>query len=320
MAKAEAFVLFFVFKEFGKSFKLKIHGDAALELFKNAIKLQSIFLTGTQRHTQGCKKVGIFGVYNIFLAELQGADKGLFKLRQEVERAAQKCHAAANGLAAGKAGYGLVYNGLENGGCQVGSGGAVINKGLNIALGKNAASGGYGVDFLIVRSSGIEALGIGLQKRCHLVYERACAAGANAVHALFKSAAEVYYLGVLAAQLYGNIGLGSNMLQGIGHRHNLLAKLYVQSLAEVNRAGAGYLYFQNAVAKALFNLLQKTAKGLLSVGSMASVLAIDHLALRVYQNQLNGGGAYIYSRAVSKHNVSSKTWAKAIKWIKVELN
>ena len=64
--------------------------------------------------------------------------------------ASQECYIAADGLAAGQTADGLIDYRLENGGSQILSGGAFIDQGLNIRLGKYTAAGGDGVDGLII--------------------------------------------------------------------------------------------------------------------------------------------------------------------------
>ena len=115
-----------------------------------------------QSRAHGGEQVGVFRVHGGLIGELQGADKGLFQLRQKVQRPAQKGHAAPDGLAAGKAGNSLVHHRLENGGRQVRLGGALVDQRLDIRLGKDAAAGGDGVNLLVIGRLGVEPGGIGL--------------------------------------------------------------------------------------------------------------------------------------------------------------
>ena len=94
--------------------------------------------------------MGVFWVHGGFLGQLQGADKGGFQLRQEVQRAAQEGNGAPDGLSAGKAGNGLIHHCLKNGGGKIGPGGALVDEGLNVGFGKYAAAGGDGVHLLVV--------------------------------------------------------------------------------------------------------------------------------------------------------------------------
>ena len=54
-----------------------------------------------------------------------------------------------DGLSAGKAGNGLVDHRLENGGGKILTGGAFVDKGLYVCLGKYTAAGGNGIDRLV---------------------------------------------------------------------------------------------------------------------------------------------------------------------------
>ena len=159
-----------------------------------------------------------------------------------MERPAQKGHTAANRLAAGQAGDGLIHHRLKDGGGQIRFGSPLVDEGLYIGLGEYAATGGDGVDLFIVGGLLVEAGGIGLQKCRHLVDKGAGAAGANAIHPLLQSAGEVDDLGILAAQLNGHVGLRRHGGQGGGHRHHLLYEGDSQRLAQVDGAGAGDLH------------------------------------------------------------------------------
>ena len=63
-----------------------------------------------------------------------------------------------------------------------------------------------------------------IHERGHLVDERARAAGAGAVHALFQRAAKEDDLGVLAAQLDHSVRAGQEGLHGLGGGVDLLHK------------------------------------------------------------------------------------------------
>ena len=82
----------------------------------------------------------------MFIIQLEGADKGFFQFRQEMQGPAQKSHVSANRLSTGKARNRLVDDCLENGSRQVFLGRAFIDERLDVGLGKYAASGGNGVE------------------------------------------------------------------------------------------------------------------------------------------------------------------------------
>ena len=153
-----------------------------------------------------------------------------------MQRAAQEGNTAPDGLAAGKAGYGLIYHRLENGSCKVCFGGALSDQGLDIRLGKHAAAGSNGIDLFVILCCIIQTLGIGLQQRCHLVDKGTGAAGADTIHPFLQPTGEINNLGIFTAQLNGHVGLGSLLLQGGGNRHHLLNKIDVQRLAQIDGA------------------------------------------------------------------------------------
>ena len=120
------------------------------------MNLLGLGILRAQGGTRGGKEVGVFRFNGGFLRQLQGPDEGLFQFRQEMQGAAQKGHLAPDGFAAGQARNGLVHHGLENGGCQVSAAGALVDQGLNVGFGKDAAAGGDGVNLLIIGRLGVE--------------------------------------------------------------------------------------------------------------------------------------------------------------------
>ena len=79
-----------------------------------------------------------------------------------MERTAKKGNMSADGFTACKSRYGLIYDSLKDGGCQVRFGGAFINKRLNIGFCKNTASCGYRINGFVVLCIFVKACGIGL--------------------------------------------------------------------------------------------------------------------------------------------------------------
>ena len=198
-----------------------------------------------------------------------------------MQRTAQKCNAATDRLTAGQARNGLVHNRLENRRSQVRLGGALVDQGLNIGLGKHTAAGGDGVDDLIIPGRFVQARGVGLQQRSHLVDERTGAAGADAVHPLFQAALKINNLGVLTAQLNGHVGLRSGVFQSGGHRHHLLDKADAKGLPQIDRAGAGNTDPKPARTKLLPRFLQQSRQRLLGLGHVTAVHAKNHFLLLI---------------------------------------
>ncbi len=234
MTGGKPVIVLLIFKQGFQPGHFEGDGNALLQSPDQISDLHTGGVLRLHGRAHGGKQVRILRVNGSFRRQTQCTDKGLFQLRQEVERPAQKGHAAPDGLAAGKAGNGLIHHCLENGGRQVGNRRPLVNQGLNVRLGEHAAPGGDWIDFLVVRRGIIQSGGIGLQQGSHLVNEGSRTAGADAVHPLFQTALEVDNLGVLAAQLNGNVRLGIAAPQGSGHRHHLLHKGNLQGLSQVD--------------------------------------------------------------------------------------
>ena len=117
---------------------------------------------------------------------------------------------------------GLGGDGVEDGGGQVLVGGALVDEGLDVGLGEDAAAGGDRVELGVAGRHLAEARRVGVQESRHLVDERAGAARAGAVHALLGGGVQVGELGVLAAQLDNDVDLGVEALGGLGAGDDLL--------------------------------------------------------------------------------------------------
>ena len=129
---------------------------------------------------------------------------------------------AANRLAAGKAGDGLVHNRLENRSREVLAGRALVDERLNVRFREYAAARRNRVNGLVVLRVVVETRGVRLEQRSHLIDERPGAARADAVHALVNAAGEVDNLCVLAAELDCDIRLRRNRLESRRDRDDLL--------------------------------------------------------------------------------------------------
>ena len=104
---------------------------------------RSLFAHG---RPHGGKQMGVFGINHLVRPQIQCFYKCFFQFRQKVEGAAQKGHPSLYGLSAGQSRNRLIHHGLKYRGGQVATVGTVVNQGLNIGLGKNAAAGGDGID------------------------------------------------------------------------------------------------------------------------------------------------------------------------------
>ena len=132
-----------------------------------------------------------------------------------------------------------------------------------------------------------------MQQGCHLVDERARAAGAGAVHALLDAVVEIDDLGVLAAQLDGNVGGRDKSLDSALAGDDLLDKLQVEPLGQQQAAragnGAGHLGRRQHGR----GTLEQVAGASADVGVVTLVLGVDNLVVVVEHSELNGGRAHV---------------------------
>ena len=132
-----------------------------------------------------------------------------------------------------------------------------------------------------------------MQQGRHLVNERTRTAGAGTVHALLDAVIEVDDLGVLAAQLNGNVGGRDEGLDGALAGDDLLDKLQVEPLGQQQTAragdGAGHLGRRQHGRGAL----EQVAGAGADIGVMALVLGVDDLVIVIEHGELDGGGAHV---------------------------
>ena len=244
---------------------------------------------GAARH----KQVSVLGHDTVLLVQVEREVEAVAQLGEVLQRAAQEGDVAANGTAARQARDGLGHDGLEDGGGNILGASALVEQRLHVSLGKDAAAAGDGIDGGGVGRELVEAAGIGVQQGCHLVDERARTAGAGAVHALLDAVVKVDDLGVLAAQLDGDVGGRDEGLDGTLAGDDLLDKLQLEPLGQQQTAragnGAGHLGRRQYSRGAL----KQVAGAGTDIGVMALVLGVDDLVVVVEHGELNGSGANV---------------------------
>ncbi len=245
----------------------------------------------------GHEEVGVLGHHAVLLVEVEGLVEALAKLGEVLERAAEEGDVAADGVAAGQARHGLVGHRLEDGGGDVGRRGALVEQGLDVGLGEDAAATRDGVDVRGVAGQLVEAGGVGVEQRRHLVDERARATGAGAVHALLDAVVEVDDLGVLAAELDGAVGLRDERLDGALGGDDLLDELEVEPLGQQEAAGTGDGHAHGGAAHVGAGALEELLGRGADVGVVALVVGVDQLAVGVEHGHLDGGGADVDAEA-----------------------
>ena len=204
--------------------------------------------------------------------------------------AAKRCDAA------GEAADGLIDDGLENRGRQILLGRPFIDQGLDVGLGKDAAAGCDRIEGRVIPGILVQSRSIGLKERCHLVDEGTGAAGADAVHALLHvSVLEIDDLGVLAAQLDGDVCLGSDRFQRGGDRDDLLYKRNLEVIGQREPAGTGDDRVDRVLAQLLNGFAQEREERPANIGVVAPVIRKEQFMVRVQDRDLNGRGPDINS-------------------------
>ena len=177
---------------------------------------------------------------NVFVIQLQRADERLSQLREEVQRASEERHVAPDRLAAGKAADRLVHHCLEDRRRKVLLGGTLVDQGLDIRLGEYAAACCDGIERLVILRVLIQAGCIRLEQGRHLVDKRTCTSGTDSVHTLlYISAFKINDLGILTAQLDGDVCLRRVVLERSGYRDDLLDKWHAQVFGQGQAAAPG---------------------------------------------------------------------------------
>ena len=263
--------------------------DGIDELWERAELIGLVRHGGAARH----KQVSVLGHDTVLLVQVEREVEAVTQLGEVLQRATQEGDVAADGTAARQARDGLGHDSLEDGGSHVLGAGALVEQRLDVGLGKNAAAAGDGIDGGGVGSELVEAARVGVQQGCHLIDERARAAGAGAVHALLDAVVKVDDLGVLAAQLDGDIGGRDEGLDGTLAGNDLLDKLQVEPLGQQQAArtgdGAGHLGRRQHGR----STLEQVAGAGTDVGVVALVLGVDDLVVVVEHSELNGSGAHV---------------------------
>ena len=143
----------------------------------------------------------------------------------------------------------------------------------------------------------VQARGIRLHERGHLVDEGACTARTGAVHALLDAVVEVDDLRVLAAQLDGTVRLGDEGLDGPLGGDDLLHELEVEPLGEQHAARARDRDAHRRVTYDSLRAGEELPRCGTDVGVMALVVGVDQPAACVDDGELDRGGAHVNAKA-----------------------
>ena len=143
------------------------------EKVQHVVKLPGLALLSAQGCADGGEAIAVLREDGVFGIQMQRLHEPLAQTGQEVERAAQEHDGARQLPALGQAGDGLIDHGLEDGGSHVFLSSALVQNGLDVALGKDAAAGGDGVDLLVLERQLVQLVHRDVQQGGHLVDEGA---------------------------------------------------------------------------------------------------------------------------------------------------
>ena len=151
----------------------------------------------------------------------------------------------------------MIYDSLEDGSSQVCFGGTFIDKRLYIRFGKHSASGGNGIDLLVMRSCLIESCCIGLEKVSHLIDKGTGPAGTDTVHPLVQTVSEVDDFCIFSAEFNGYICLRRCKMQSGSNGNHFLLKGNAKRFSQIDRAGSCNTGFHLKVSDFLFGIHKK---------------------------------------------------------------
>ncbi len=210
---------------------------ARLEM--HAVDVDAVRLPSDQRGAVGHIQVGV-GRHDelVDLAFKRALERGA-QFGHEEQRAAEEDDGTVDRAARSQAGDGLRGHRGEDRRGQIGLGGAVVDQRLQVGLREHAATRRDRVQGLVVLGVIVEAGGVGVEQRGHLVDECAGAARARTVHALFGSGLQVRDLGVLAAELDDDVGLRVFLVDCRGFGDDLLDERHMQVVGKRQTAGTG---------------------------------------------------------------------------------
>ena len=146
----EGIILLLIVEQGGHGVHCRGGLHALLQLFQHILEGSGGIVGGAQGCTHGGEAVAVLGEDGVVGIQLQGVHKALPQTHKKVEGTAQKDDLALQLPALGQTGHRLIHHGLEDRGGHVLLPPALVQNGLDVALGKHAAPGGDGVDLLVL--------------------------------------------------------------------------------------------------------------------------------------------------------------------------
>ena len=264
-----------VVRRVGEEGRHGVHGSAAfgglLQLFQQFLEGVTGIVLGAEGSADGGEAVTVLGEDGVVTVQLQGLHESFPQPHEEGQGTAQEDDLALELTALGEACHGLVHHSLEDGGRHVLLPAALVQDGLDVALGEDAAAGGDGVDLLVAQGEGVQLRDGDVQQGGHLIDEGTGAAGAGAVHTLLDGAAEEDDLGILAPQLDDRIGAGDEGSDGSSGGIDLLDKVQTGGLGHAQTGRAGDEELNVLAAEHVGQLTEGLAGPLTGLGVVALV-------------------------------------------------
>ena len=237
-----------------------------------------------------CDQIGrALGAQNLIRRETQRFRETPPKFGQKMQRSAQQRHFAPDGPSLRQAADGLVDDRLQDRGSDIFFRYSVIHQSLHVGFGEHTAPGGDGVDGPAVFGHFVQAGRISVQQGRHVVDERAGAAGADSVHALFHRRTEVGDLGVLAAQFDRRVGVGNQVADGGGGSDHFLDEGEAERLGDADAGGPGHDDRQQFLPQDFLRLGRHVLKRRGDIRKMPCVLLKNDPAVFVQYHHFDGG-------------------------------
>ena len=239
------------------------------------------------------EQMGVVGNDDMLLVEAERLVEALAQLGKVLQRTAEKRDVAADRTAARKARDGLRHNRLEDRGRDILFAGALVQKRLHVGFGEHATAACNGVDRRMVLRKLVQTARIGIEKRRHLIDERAGSARACSVHALLDALIEVDDLCIFAAEFDGHVCFRDEDLYRRLTGDDLLHELDVEPLSQEQTARTGDGDGHRLVAVFLRSLFEHLDDRGAHVGVMTAVQGIADGVLAIENRQLDGGRPHI---------------------------
>ncbi len=128
--------------------------------FSGLVEGDGVIVSGAQRGADGGEAVAVLREDGVLLVQLQRLHKPLPQPLQEVQGAAQKDDLALQLPALGQTGDGLVHHRLEDGRRHILLPAALVQDGLDVALGEHAAAAGDGVDLFVLQRQLVQLIAV----------------------------------------------------------------------------------------------------------------------------------------------------------------